>query len=239
MRLMNSLVCGTCFAACLTAAAAVALATAPAGESKPAPDRKPAAGAQPAPAKQPKDKPVLSAVKGTVTATSEVPLSEMVVYLESPDADRPMPAAPKAVDVSQKGAKFEPRITVITVGQTVNFLNDEDRRIEHNVFSNSPAKRFDLGLYGQGESKAVTFDKPGPVFLYCSIHRYMDGVVFVSPTPYTSLVDKEGRYQMNGVPPGKWTVRTWQRRRRFPEKTVAVTVEAGKPAVVDLELKRK
>ena len=87
--------------------------------------------------------------------------------------------------------------------------------------------------------KSVTFDKPGPVLLYCSIHRYMDGVVFVSPTPYTSLVDKDGRYEIKDVPPGKWTLKTWQRRRRFPEQTIPVTVEAGKPATVDMELKRQ
>jgi hypothetical protein len=127
----------------------------------------------------------------------------------------------------------------VSVGQTVNFLNDEDRAIEHNVFSNSPAKRFDLGLYGPGKSKSVTFDKPGPVFLYCSIHRYMDGVVFVSPTPYTSLVDKDGRYTIRDVPPGEWTLKTWQRRRRFPEKTIPVKVESAKAATVDFELKRK
>src|SRR5436190_16420441 len=142
-------------------------------------------------------------IRGTVTAESEVPLSEMVVFLESPDPNRPAPAPPPAVKISQKGAQFAPKLLVVTVGQSVDFLNDEDRLIEHNVFSNSPTKRFDLGLYRPGESKSVTFDKPGPVFLYCSIHRYMDGVIFVSPTPYTSRVDKDGHYAIENVPAGE------------------------------------
>lgn len=179
------------------------------------------------------------AVQGTITAEREAPLADMVVYLESPDRRRAMPPPGKAVDVSQKGARFAPPLTVVAVGQTVNFLNDEDRPIEHNVFSNSPAKRFDLGLYGPNQSKSVTFGKPGPVFLRCSIHRHMDGVVFVAPTPYTSLVGKDGRYAIANVPPGKWILKTWQGRRRFREQTIPVTVEAGKPATVDLELKRK
>ena len=178
-------------------------------------------------------------IRGTITAESEVPLDEMVVYLESPDADRELPPPGEAVNVSQKGARFEPKLVVISVGQTVNFLNDEERAIEHNVFSNSKAKKFDLGLFGPDESRSVTFDKPGPVLLRCTIHRYMDGVVFVSPTPFTSLVDKDGRYEIANVPPGKWTLKTWQGRRRFAEQTVPVTVEAGKPATVDLELKKR
>src|SRR6185369_12770352 len=94
----------------------------------------------------------VGSVEGTVTAESEVPLAEMVVYLESPEADRKMPAPADAVKVSQKGAQFEPRLVIVALGQAVDFLNDEDRLIEHNVFSNSPAKRFDLGLYSPGQS---------------------------------------------------------------------------------------
>jgi hypothetical protein len=193
-------------------------------------------------ADQPPAKPTTqptSSVVGTVTAESEVPLSEMVVYLESPDPSRPMPPPPGPAKVSQKGAKFDPTLTVVTLGQAVDFPNDEDKPIEHNVFSTSPAKRFDLGLYGPGKAKTVTFDKPGPVFLFCSVHRYMDGVVFVSPTPYTSRVDKNGHYEIKNVPPGKWTLRTWQRRRRFPEMTIPTDVPAAKPATVDFELKKK
>ena len=187
-----------------------------------------------APATQP-----TSSISGTVIAEGDVPLAEMVVYLESPDANRAMPTPPPPVQVSQKDAQFAPRLIVITLGQSVEFLNDETRPIEHNVFSNSPAKRFDLGLYGPGQSKSVTFDKPGPVTLLCSIHRYMDGVVYVSPTPYTSRVREDGRYEIANVPHGDWIVKTWQRRKRFLEQSVPVTVEANKPANVTLELKRK
>src|SRR4051794_8685462 len=165
-----------------------------------------------APATQPAS---IASISGTVTAEGDVPLAEMVVYLESPDSDRALPPPPAPIKVSQKDAQFAPRMVVVTVGQSVEFLNDETRPIEHNVFSNSPAKRFDLGLYGPGQSKIVVFDKPGPVALFCSIHRYMDGVVYVSPTPYTSRVNPDGHYEIKDVPPGNWTIKTWQRRKKF------------------------
>jgi plastocyanin len=187
-----------------------------------------------APATQP-----TSSIHGTVIAESEVPLSEMVIYLESPDANRKFALPEKPVQISQKGAKFAPPMTVICVNQSVDFLNDEDRPIEHNVFSNAPAKRFDLGLYRPGESRSVKFDKPGPVFLYCSIHRYMDGVIYVAPTPFTSRVSADGKYQIDNVPPGTWMVKTWQRRRRFAEQSISVMLEASKPQTIDMELKHK
>ena len=91
---------------------------------------------------------------------------------------------------------------IVTVGQGVDFLNDEDRLIEHNVFSNSPAKRFDLGLYGPGQSKRVVFDKPGPVHLFCSIHRHMDGACTLRAHALHGRVDDKGRYSIENVPPG-------------------------------------
>ena len=124
----------------------------------------------PAPATQPaaaeEQQQPTSSVSGVVRAEGEVPLAEMVVFLESPDPERKMPPPGPPVQVSQKGAQFDPRLVVVSVGQAADFPNDEDRLIEHNVFSNSPAKRFDLGLYGPGTSKRVTFDKPGAIFLY-------------------------------------------------------------------------
>jgi plastocyanin len=168
-----------------------------------------------------------------------VPLSEMVVYLESPDPQfKAQPAGPSA-RISQKGAKFSPALTIVCAGQTVEFLNDEERLIEHNVFSNAPAKKFDLGMYPPGQSRSVTFDTPGAVFLYCSIHRYMDGVVFVSPTQFFSRVNADGTYHIENVPAGKWVIKTWQRRRRFKEVSEPATVETGKQTSVDLELRRK
>ena len=75
--------------------------------------------------------------------------------------------------------------------------------------------------------------------MYCSIHRHMDGVIFVSPTPYTSRVTEEGDFKIEGVPAGKWVLKTWQRRKRFPEQTVPLEVSAGKTTGANLELRRK
>lgn len=178
-------------------------------------------------------------VTGIIKAEGEVPLSEMVVYLESPDPARKVTPSTQPARISQKGAQFEPRLLVVCVGQTVEFPNDEDRLIEHNVFSNSMTKKFDLGMYGPGVSKSVVFDKAGAVTLGCTIHRYMDGVIYISPTPYTSRVDESGRYTIYDVPPGDWVVKTWQRRRRFLEQSVPVTVVMEKAVDLDLELKKR
>jgi plastocyanin len=178
-------------------------------------------------------------VTGKIVASGDVPLAEMVVYLEPADSSTHFATPAQSAKVSQKGARFAPALTIVSVGQTVDFINDEEGSIEHNVFSNAPPKKFDLGMYPPGQSRSVTFDKPGPVFLYCSIHRYMDGVVFVTPAPFHSRVSSDGSYRIPDVPPGKWVVKTWQRRRRFKEAAVPVAVESGQTASIDLELRRR
>jgi plastocyanin len=162
-----------------------------------------------------------------------------VVYLEALDPAKTFAAPASPAFVSQKGAQFSPSLLVICVGQQVRFLNDEDRPVEHNVFSKSPAKPFDLGLFQPGGSKLVTFDHPGEVSLHCSIHQNMDGVIFVAPTPFFARVDHTGRYTIGGVPPGEYHLKTWQRMRRFNEHTQSLTIAAQSTVNIDIALSRK
>src|ERR1051325_5613220 len=164
---------------------------------------------------------------GRVTTENNKPLPEMIVYLEptNPSIKFDAPKAPAVI--SQKGAQFSPSFVPICVGQTVEFPNDETRPIEHNVFSQSPDKAFDLGLYSPPARKSITFDKPGPVRLFCSVHRYMDGVIFVCPTPFFSLVSSDGLYKISDVPPGEYKVKTFQRNQRYPEKELTFTLPPG------------
>ena len=194
--------------------------------------------AAPAPATRPAARP--GAVAGRVAAEGGKPLPEMVVFLESTDPSRKFPPPKEVVKVSQKDAKFTPSLVVIAAGQTVDFRNDEARPIEHNVFSRSPAKSFDLGLYRPGTGdQLVTFETPGAVRLFCSIHRYMDGVVYVCPTPFFARVSRDGTYRIDDVPPCEYLVKTWQRNPRFSDREAAVRVTEGATIEVNLELSRK
>jgi plastocyanin len=74
-------------------------------------------------------------------------------------------------EVAQKDKHFSVDKLEIKTGDVVSFPNQDP--IFHNVFSLSPAKTFDLGSYPKGETKKVTFDKPGTVEVECAIHPTM------------------------------------------------------------------
>jgi plastocyanin len=183
---------------------------------------------------------VTGSLAGRVTTERGKRLPEMVVYLELTGSARQFDVPREPVAVSQRDAKFFPSLIVIAVGQSVDFRNDERRPIEHNVFSRTPGSEFDLGLYKPGTpEKVVRFDTPGAVRLYCSIHRYMDGVVYVCPTPLFSQVNLDGTYRIDNVPPGEYRLKTWQRNARFADREVAVKVAGGADAELNLEMSRK
>ena len=179
------------------------------------------------------------AVSGTIKVEPGKPMPGMIVYLEAKDPNITFPAPTEPAVMSQQNAKFSPPLLIVSLGQRVDFLNDENRPIEHNVFSQSPAKQFDLGLWRPPTRKSVTFDKPGLVRLFCSIHRYMDGIIYVCPTPFFTTVGNDGAFSISGAPPGDYILKTWQRTPRYTEQEKPITVTEGKTTVVNLQMSRK
>jgi plastocyanin len=133
--------------------------------------------------------------------------SGVVVYLESVPDTRPASAA-AAKKIEQRDLAFLPELTVVVKGETVEFPNRD--KVFHNVFSLSRAARFDLGLYKSGTSKAVTFTREGVVDIYCNIHPQMVAKVKVVPNRFYAVTDAQGRFRIEGIPPGKWPYVLWQ-----------------------------
>src|ERR1041385_9255264 len=110
----------------------------------------------------------------TVALAPESELRHVVVYVK--DAS-PTPVQPMRAEIHQRNENFVPRVVAVTVGSTVDFPNDDP--IYHNVFSLSRARTFNLGRFPRGESRAVKFDKPGIVKVFCDIHSHMAASVIV------------------------------------------------------------
>ena len=163
--------------------------------------------------------------KGGVLST-DPPLA--VVYLEG--AATKAASLPKK-QVLQKDLMFAPGLLPVQVGTTVEFPNLDDTY--HNIFSYSPAKRFDLGRYRPDERPipSQTFDKPGLVTLRCDIHEHMRGLILVVDTPHFVTTDTDGRYKLSGVPPGRYTLKAWIDSKTTHER--AVEVKSGSTARVD------
>ena len=107
----------------------------------------------------------------------------------------------------QKGRTFNPHLQVIPVGGVVTFPNADP--FFHNVFSLYEGKRFDLGLYEAGSSKAVTFSREGASYIFCNIHPDMSAVVLALSTPLYSIATIDGSFTVRGVPAGDYRMHLW------------------------------
>ena len=130
-----------------------------------------------------------------------------VVYLESAPRGAFEQIDPGRAVLDQRNETFVPHVLAVTAGTIVDFPNSD--RIYHNVFSLSKGARFDLGRYEAGHSKSVRFDRPGVVRVFCEIHSHMNAFILVFGHPFFAMTDADGRYRIDNVPPGTYSVVAW------------------------------
>jgi len=165
-------------------------------------------------------------------------MHDFVVYIEGPGPAGQKPGPPPKVAqvvtrrVTQKGAIFTPHVLPVLAGTTVEWPNNDD--IMHNVFSFSETKSFDLGLYKSPTVRSVTFDKPGRVDVFCSIHTRMNCVILVLENPFFAGTNEKGAYTIANVPPGTYKLKAWG--ERLPSQTREVTVPVGGDVKADFTL---
>ena len=160
-------------------------------------------------------------------------LRDFVIYIDQPPAEKPAPPAKPLEVVTQKDATFQPHVLPVVVGTTVEWPNRDE--IYHNVFSISDAKEFDLGLYKKTDkAKRVTFDKPGRIDIFCSIHKEMHCIILALESPYFATSDKKNRYSITNVPAGTYRLKAWH--ERLPSVVKEVTVPAEGEVKVDFLL---
>lgn len=146
-----------------------------------------------------------------------------VVYLEG---EFPKAASLPTVQLVQTNYAFVPALLPVRLGTKVEFPNQDNTF--HNVFSYSPAKRFDLGRYRPEERPIPTqvFDKAGLVTLRCDIHEHMRGLVLVLDTPHFTTTDPEGRFRLSGLPAGRFKLKAWINSKTTLEIPVELTAGA-------------
>ncbi len=167
-------------------------------------------------------------IEGQVRGGAAQERANSVVSID--DIDAPPVGATAVID--QKNLQFRPHVLPIQVGTTVEFPNSDP--VAHNVYSISPAKRFNLGLYRQGTIPKITFDKPGVVALLCNVHLEMSAYVVVLRNPFFAQTNADGRYRIADVPPGRHRIRCWH--ENLPDRVSEVEVPAEGTLRLDFEI---
>ena len=190
---------------------------------------------------------VAGKIKGTVKVKGLRSPANVLVYLTKATSGS-MDLSKTNFVMDQLNLEFRPHVLPVLVGSTVQFPNND--QVDHNIFSMSRTKKFNLGSYKPGDNKAVLFEKPGIVELRCDVHAEMAAYILVMNNPYFAVTDKNGNFQipdsdylekagmgdLADLAPGKYFIKTWHEKLKTQKK--AITVPENGETVVQLNLKR-
>jgi plastocyanin len=159
-----------------------------------------------------------------------------VVYLETAPRAAFEINEERRARMDQRNERFVPHVLAIVAGTWVDFPNDD--ATYHNVFSFSKGNEFNLGRYAAGHSKAIRFQNPGVVRVFCEIHSHMSAFILVFAHRYFAVSDDEGRYRLDGVPPGTYTVAVWNETvRGDPPRRIVSIGDTGGDVDVDFTIR--
>lgn len=177
----------------------------------------------------------IGSIEGVVTVPWVRDASIVVAAIPAGGPVGPIVPAPI---LDQHDLTFLPRVLPVTLGTTVRFRNSDP--FLHNVFS--PSRRvaeFDLGTYPQGEDRSVLFSRVGVSVVLCNVHPQMAAFVLVLETPYWVVADAEGRYALNGLPAGSYTLRFWSESAEVVERSVEVRAAETETVDMTFETRRR
>lgn len=160
-----------------------------------------------------------------VTDAAGKPVSDAVVALY--DGKTAAVAGNATAKIVQKNRQFNPKLTVIQTGTSVQFPNEDS--VRHHVYSFSPAKKFELKLYSGIPANPVQFDQAGLVTLGCNIHDSMLGYIYIVDTPYFAKTDSNGKATVK-IDEGLYTYQVWQPGQAKPATEQKIKIE-GEVAV--------
>jgi plastocyanin len=139
--------------------------------------------------------------------------ADVVVSLKGVTGKSTGASAPPAV-MDQKGCLYTPQILAIQTGQKITVKNSD--MCVHNVHCTPTVpgntEHNDVQMSG-GADLTYTFPNPEMFLRFkCDVHPWMFAWVSVFDSPYFSVSDKDGKFVIKNVPPGKYTVEANHRK---------------------------
>jgi plastocyanin len=175
-------------------------------------------------------------IKGKVSVQGIKTAENIAVYVDV-IADKKFDTPKDHVVIDQRKMSFLPHVVAVQQGTTVEFLNSDP--VGHNVYwpsvSGNKKLSHNLGTWPKGDKKPFQFNDLGVASLLCNVHPEMSGYVVVVPTPYFTVTDKDGNFEIKNVPAGKYTLKTWSEDGKPTTQAVDLS---GASATVDLTVKK-
>jgi len=159
-------------------------------------------------------------------------IRNVVVSLQPPPPGATWPVSARIVQMDQEQCVFVPRIVVVPVGGTVEFLNTD--RLLHNLHSDSTGNPKFNRTQPRGRTIPIVLKKPEIIRVNCDLHPWMRAWVVVAEHPFYAVTNDQGEFILDHVPPGEYTLQLWQESLGTVTKEVTVRDEATTTVTVEM-----
>jgi plastocyanin len=169
-----------------------------------------------------------------ITVGADKGVRDAVVYLKEVKKGKAWGAADKTPLLENKRCIFEPAVQVIRPGKLDIMNSDAVLHTTHGYYGGRNAFNVAMPVKDMKISKPVL--QPGYIRVQCDTHNWMHSHLHVADSPYYVVTGADGKFSITDVPPGTYTLVTWQHHVGATE--TKITVKAGEAVVANSELKK-
>jgi plastocyanin len=136
-------------------------------------------------------------------------LANVFIYVKDGLGNRIYMPTKTPVVLDQKGCRYIPHVIGAMVSQPVEFHNND--RTMHNVHivppGNDDGSGFDISQAPMAGTEQHIFRSAGLMIpVRCNNHPWMEAFLNVVKNPFFAVSDAQGRYEIEGLPPGTYTL---------------------------------
>jgi plastocyanin len=160
----------------------------------------------------------------TVIVAGDGSLQNVFVYVKDGLGNLKFPVPTTPVVLDQKGCQYRPHVFGVQAGQTIEILNSDATL--HNIHAWPQANQeFNKGQALQGLKDTHVFTTQEIMVPFrCDVHKWMNSFVGVVAHPFFAVTGADGAFQLQGLPPGTYTIEAWH--EKFGTRTASVTIGA-------------
>ena len=159
-------------------------------------------------------------------------LQYVVVYVSAGDPGGA--PATETVRYDQKGCQYLPHVAVLEANQPLEIYNDD--QTSHNIHPLATTNAEWNKSQPPGAPPIHTsYAKPEFIPVKCNVHPWMHGYFAVLATARHAVSGTDGKFNLTGLPPGKYTLTAWH--EKFGTQTQDVTITGSETATANFVFK--
>ena len=159
-------------------------------------------------------------------------LQYVVVYVSAGDPGGA--PATETVRYDQKGCQYLPHVAVLEANQPLEIYNDD--QTSHNIHPLATTNAEWNKSQPPGAPPIHTsYAKPEFIPVKCNVHPWMHGYFAVLATARHAVSGADGKFNLTGLPPGKYTLTAWH--EKFGTQTQDVTITGSETATANFVFK--